>query len=817
MTSELSTTASRQDPEADRLATLRSLRVVGAGPDDTIDAAARLAAELLACPIALVSVVDDTQQWFKAKVGLDVCSTPRDQSFCALALDLPAHEVLVVENAALDPRFAVNPLVTGSPDIRFYAGALLTASDGSNLGTLCVIDTVPRTRPAEAELNMLRSLARLVVAELERARSERLRLEQSNMLKMAEGLSGVGHWRMDLKTQRIDWSDEVYRIHGVRRATYDPNFGEAVDFYHPDDRETLAQAMAGAISGMGPFDFELRIRRADGVERLVASKGNCEFDAQGEALTMFGVFQDVTDQRAAMAGVELGRARYKLLADNVADVIARIQLDGGSNYISPAVEKLLGYTRAEMQGKLSTFFVHEDDRSLITDTFLAMASGQGDASVEHRVRHKDGHPIWVETRFRLVRDRAGAPMETVVVIRDISIRKALEDELRVARAAAEQAAAVKGEFMANMSHELRTPLTSIIGFTGLAAEQALPDLARNYIARVDNASRALLSTVNDILDFSKLEAGQVAIRPRPTDIAELCRQTLELFTPQAGAKDLALHFEVAADRRWVMVDPDRIRQILLNLVGNAVKFTASGSVTLSLNWDQNSERLHLVVKDTGEGVPTEKLDKLFKRFSQIDGSLTRNHGGTGLGLAICKGLAEAMAGRIGADSVVGTGSRFWFDIPAPRAEGGVAEGQGASLALPALSGKRILVADDHPANRELARLFLAGVGAQVVDADDGEAAVAASLEQRFDVILMDMRMPRLDGTQALGRIRGGGGVNAMTPILAYTADAGADEDKRLLALGFSGVVAKPVSSTALLEAVSIAALAPATRAIGRSA
>ncbi|HEX8471250.1 MAG TPA: ATP-binding protein, partial [Brevundimonas sp.] len=341
----------------------------------------------------------------------------------------------------------------------------------------------------------------------------------------------------------------------------------------------------------------------------------------------------------------------------------------------------------------------------------------------------------------------------------------------------------------------------------------------NYVGRIDNASRALLSTVNDILDFSKLEAGQVAIRPRPTDIAELCRQTLELFSPQAGAKDLALHFEVAADRRWIQVDPDRIRQILLNLVGNAVKFTASGAVTLALSWDQDSERLHLVVKDTGEGVPADKLEKLFKRFSQVDGSLTRNHGGTGLGLAICKGLAEAMGGRIGADSVIGTGSRFWFDIPAPRAHGVTIadDGDGAPRALPALTGKRVLVADDHPANRELARLFLSGVGAQVVDANDGVAAVEVAHAQRFDVILMDMRMPRLDGAAALGRIRGGGGVNAMTPILAYTADAGADEDRRLVALGFSGVVAKPVSSAALLDAIADAVLGPHSAALGRLA
>lgn len=787
--------------ESQRLSSVRSLHAVGAAPDATTDAAARLAANLLDCPIALVTLLDDDIQWFKASIGMDGCSTSRDVSFCTYALDLPANDVMVVEDATKDVRFAQNPFVTGEQHVRFYAGALLTGSDGANYGTLCVIDTQVRPRPDDATLDRLRDLARLVVAELERARAERQRGEQQHMLGMIESLSGVGHWRVDMVDQTVFWSDEVYAIHGVSPDTYKPDMEKASAFYPEDEREQLNAHWLRTLEGAGPFELDLRIHRHDGVIRQVVSKGAAEFSPDGTPLAMFGVFQDVTDQRAAMEVLARSHNRFKLLADNAADVIARIQLDGHSNYISPAVERLLGWKPHEMAGRTAESFVHPDDHVRLAQTFAQMARGRGAATLEHRLLHRDGRAVWGETRMRLVRDETGRPVETVVVIRDISRRKALEVQLEQARAEAEAAAAVKAEFLANMSHELRTPLTSIIGFTGLTLEQTLPDLARNYVGRVDNAGRALLCTVNDILDFSKLEAGQVAIRPEPTDIETLARSTLELFTPQAGAKDLDLELELTTDRSSVVADPDRLRQILLNLIGNAVKFTSRGGVRLAVRWSAADERLHVAVHDTGDGIAADKLDQLFRRFSQVDGSQTRSHGGTGLGLAICKGLVEAMDGTIGADSVEGQGSVFWFEIPAPAAEQEIAVGA-TPMGGADVGGLRVLVADDHPANRELARAFLNGMGATVEDAVDGADAVERAERTAYDVILMDMRMPKMGGVEALNQIRASSGPNRLTPILAYTADAGEGMEAELLAQGFCGAVSKPVAAEALIRAVS---------------
>jgi signal transduction histidine kinase/CheY-like chemotaxis protein len=665
--------------ETERLAELRAFNVVGAPANPVLDAAARLAARLFECPITAVTLIDEDTQWLAACTGLDVCSTPREDAFCAVTIQQAPRGVMVVEDAATDPRFRDNALVTGGPGIRFYAGASLTTSNGFNLGALCVIDTVPRRRPSDQALADLRDLADLAVAELERLGADHRLKEREQMLDMAEAMSGVGHWKCDLATGALIWSDEVYAICGLDRVGYKPMLGKSIHLYDADDQTRLTAAIEASTLGRGPFHLELGLNRADGRKRRVLAKGDCHFDHDGRPVALFGVFQDVTEQRAAIV-------------------------------------------------------------------------------------------------------------------------------------AAEEAAAVKSEFLANMSHELRTPLTSIVGFTDLAAEQ--PDLSpvvRDYIRRIDNAGRALLCTVNDILDFSKLEAGQVAIRPAPTDLEDLCRSTLELFAPQAGAKDLQLDFRMnsvsaaqkqAAPVPALMIDPDRVRQILLNLIGNAVKFTSHGGVRLVAAWDPATERLGVSVADTGAGIPADKLDRLFQRFSQIDGSATRNQGGTGLGLAICKGLCEAMGGTVGADSVLNRGSRFWFEIAAPAAAADLAVVPSMALPpLPALVGVRALVADDHPANRELARLFLSGLGAEVVEVENGFEAVERLGVEPFDLILMDLRMPRMDGREALKAIRSGVRSADHTPILAYTADGDGDA-ALLMASGFAGVVSKPLVPADFIRTVT---------------
>jgi PAS domain S-box-containing protein len=574
------------------------------------------------------------------------------------------------------------------------------------------------------------------------------------------------------------------------------------------DLELLHQLIAGQIPS---YQMDKRYIRADGTIVWVNLSVSMIADVDGLPKYFVSQVQDLTARRAAEAAHVESEHRFRRLADNAPDIIAESTLDGLLTYVSPACLAITGYSPDLLVGRAYVSLMHPEDGPKVEAMCQAVLAAKGALApwtVEFRAEHVSGRELWLECKPTPIVDTVtGEFIGINDVIRDITARKAMEAELRQSRAEAESSAAVKGEFLANMSHELRTPLTSIVGFTRLAAEQPdLGELTRTYVDRVAEASRALLCTVNDILDFSKLEVGQVSFQPEPTSLSKLSRATLELFMPQAGAKDLDLWLDGEdtgeAGDLVISVDPDRIRQILLNLVGNAVKFTDKGGVTLRTRYNRAAGALSVEVIDTGGGIPPDKQDALFKRFSQVDGSLTRSHGGTGLGLAICKGLVEAMGGEIGVDSRAGEGSRFWFTIPAPLADLPQARAEGASAALPTFAGVRVLVVDDHPANRELARLILAGVGAEVSDAADGEAAAELAAVWPYDVILMDLRMPRLDGEGAMRRIRETPGPNDATPILAFTADADARTNERLEAIGFQGVVAKPLEPSALIDAVA---------------
>lgn len=378
-------------------------------------------------------------------------------------------------------------------------------------------------------------------------------------------------------------------------------------------------------------------------------------------------------------------------------------------------------------------------------------------------------------------------------------------QLKAARDEADAAAAVKSSFLSNMSHELRNPLTSILGYIDLLSQRgSLSGVEHRYLSRIQEASDALLTTVNDLLDFSKLEAGQVVIEPRAVDPVALGIRALEMFEPQMEKKGLAHRFEAVDAPARVLADDTRVRQILLNLVGNAVKFTASGSVSVRCIYGHAGPTLRYEVIDTGPGIPAEMQPRLFQRFSQVDASTSRTFGGAGLGLAICKGLAEAMGGRVGVLSFPGEGSCFWVEIPARSVDIEVTSRQIASdlLQTPdALRGVRVLVVDDESANRDLVRQIVEPLGVQVTEAGSGSEAVNEARTEAFDMILMDIRMPGIDGPTAANIIRSKSGRNACTPIMAFTADV-AGELPPAWTPTFNGILAKPIVSAELVRLLS---------------
>ena len=315
--------------------------------------------------------------------------------------------------------------------------------------------------------------------------------------------------------------------------------------------------------------------------------------------------------------------------------------------------------------------------------------------------------------------------------------------------------------------------------------------------------------INDVLELSKLETGQVETHLAPCALAPLIDDTVKMFALHAAEKSLDLRIRmIEAPPRVLMIDPDRVRQVLINLIGNAIRYTDVGSVTVEVIWRAELAELFVAVKDTGIGIDPEGQAHLFKRFSQVEASRSRSRGGAGLGLVISKGLVEAMGGRIGASSRPGEGSSFWFAIPAQallREE--QSDGEAAPVFEPVRAGGRILVVDDNALNREMTRAILGVFDAEVAEARDGREAVDAAMVQPFDLILMDIRMPVMDGLEAARAIRDRVGPNQGAPILAFSADMDFQVSE-----AFDGLVRKPVTAAQLIQAVAGAARAPRTAA-----
>ncbi|GJD95872.1 PAS domain S-box protein [Methylobacterium iners] len=539
-----------------------------------------------------------------------------------------------------------------------------------------------------------------------------------------------------------------------------------------------------------------------------------EGGVDGRISRIFASARDITHLRIAERAAKESEARYRLLADHGSDLIVLGRPNGERSYISPAVTAMLGYTVEEAHAISMREWIHPDDVATVFATTRGLNAERSTGSVIYRLKRKDGAYIWAEAAFQYVQTEGD--VRIITAIRDVSERQRHADELRnakevaeLAKARADQASQAKTDFLASMSHEIRTPLNAVIGFTGLIIDREadLPGDVRRHAKLVQSAGAALLTIVDDILDFAKVESGAIELEQRPFALAALVDNCVSIG--RGSIRNKPLDIEVKIDARLpsaYLGDEARLRQILLNLLNNAIKFTHEGYIALSVRHEASlyqGERLRFSVSDTGIGIPKDKQARLFQRFSQADSAINRSFGGTGLGLAICRSLVELMGGEIGVFSDEGCGSTFWFTVVLPRTRL-VAELHipGAKAIDRASEGRDLLLVEDVEINQELARLVLESGGYRVDVIGDGASAVEAVQAKRYDLVLMDVQMPGMDGLAATRLIRGNERPGTRLPIIAMTANVLPEQVRQFLAAGMDDHVGKPFKRDVLFTALN---------------
>ena len=797
--------------EQQRLTLLADLGVLDTAPEPGFDALTLAAAALTGCPIALVSLVDGERNWFKSHRGFDITQAPRKWSFCTAAIHSP--RLMEVRDAQADPRFAQNPLVSGAPGIRFYAGQPLTV-DGIRIGTLCVIDTRPRELSAASQ-DALRGLGAAAAAMLSERRSRVATLEQQRRLTEFAMVSGDWLWETDTE-HRVVWMSCAYATDAALSEPWllgqpmadGPVLDAADEAVVPpttlhqlfDQRSAFARAVVQCEVG--------------GVRYYLSHSAVCRRDASGKWCGYRGIMRDMS---ARVAAEQARREAAALLADlstQVPGLIFQLRRDPQGHlsfpYVSERVRDIYELSAAELATDATAALrrCHPQDIDRITGSIDRSAAQQS---------------IWRET-FRVVLPESG---ERVLfgcadpkrladgsvlwhgLLTDVTEQTREAEKLQrmtLAQAAAEKAAQARSEFMSRVSHELRTPLNAILGFAQLlrlnGAKQSGVEMVKSA-TQIEHAGTHLLSLINDMLDLSSLDAGHPNLQLGPVAIAPLVQRCLALVEPHARQHTITLEAQIDPELPTVLADVRAVKQVLFNLVGNAIKFARPRTVVhLRARHEALDGQISLAIADHGLGIEPDMLPSLFEPFTRIHRGVGAPVG-SGLGLSISQKLVSAMGGRLDVSSVVGEGTTFTVRLPVDgRPEAVMSHDSGFGgvddiVPLTPVGGATVLYIEDEPVNALLMEAFfksLPDTDARLVMACTAEEGLQQAFLLCPDLVLLDMNLPDLDGLSVLRRLRADRRT-AHIPVIAVSADALPEQIRTARDAGCDDYWAKPINFT----------------------
>ncbi|SMD33680.1 PAS domain S-box-containing protein [Reichenbachiella faecimaris] len=679
--------------EKERLAELKSYEILDTALEQRFDDITKIAAFICETPISLVSLIDKDRQWFKSRHGLNASETPRDLAYCAHAIHTP-EDILEVPDAYEDERFYDNPLATGDPHVRFYAGAPLVSSNGYSLGTLCVIDHEPKTL-SDAQREALWALSRQVTALLE-LRKTNLHLEES-------------------KKEQIH-AEKTFR---------------------------------------------------DRIERI-------------------------------------------------GDMVYELNTEGYFIYVNPALVRESGFSEKQLLEMHFSDLVDSGDAERVSKHYIDILKNHTRSSyLEFKMKGANG-PCWVGQTVEIeFQDDVG--VRTFGVARNISERRKYDEAIQEAMQLAEKAkqeaiesAKAKENFLSTMSHEIRTPLNAILGVTNLLLMEELKKEHLEHLNLLKFSGENLLCLINDILDYNKIESGKVELEKAEFNLKEILTALKQSLAPEIGKKGLEMTFmyDETLPQRFIG-DSVRITQIINNLLSNAIKFTDEGFIKLSVTQlEKRGEevQVHFEVHDSGIGIEKANQSIIFENFEQASDDTTRKFGGTGLGLAISKKLLQLMDSQIELDSALGFGSIFSFDLILPIGNQKSPESN-EKFVQPEFDNLadlkiHILVAEDNRANQIVLEKFLVKWGIKMEFVENGRLALERSKTELYDLILMDLQMPEMDGYQATKAIRKLNSVYAQNlPIVALTASALLHVRKKVKELGMTDYITKPFDPEELYKKI----------------